>query len=169
MINHTHFSKRKSELVAKYINCNKNAAIGKRRVIFSLRALFILKFALAVFEIPTFIILRAPLNILSVTLLIPLLPVMDLIRNGDKGFTYVILTSSVLRLIFYFVTAFGSLPNHSLTDIYSIILPTVLLIQFCISLFLIVNFDCDTYFSAVQRIKIKVHAEKSLVHKKSKA
>ena len=169
MINQRHFSKKKSELIIKYINDNKNAVLGKRLIVFSLRVLFILKFALAIFEIPTFIILRTPLNILAVTFLIPLLPVIDLIRNGAKGFTYVILIGSILRLLFYFVTVFDSLPKYPLTDIYSIVLTTVLLIQFFISLFILVNFDCDTYFSAVQRIKIKVHTEKSVIHKKSKA
>ena len=46
-----------------------------------------------------------------------------------------------------------------MTNAYSFILFGILILQFFISLFLLVSFDCDTYFAAAQRISIKVHAE----------
>ena len=165
MNSHTYFNKKKAQLISKYMDENKNAARGRRLVILSLYTLLILRVALALFEIPTFIILRSPLNILSIFLLLPLALFLFLISKGAKGFTYVILIASIFRLIIYFALISDTLEQTALTDAYAIILSGVLLIQFFISLFLLVSFDCDTYFSAVQRITIKVHGEELLAQR----
>ena len=165
MNSHTYFNERKEHLLLEYVSENKKALRGRRIIFYSLWAILLLKLALALFEIPVFIILHKPVHILSILLILPLLLVLYIIHKGAKGFTYVLLISSTLRLIIYFVAVYKTLPDTALTNAYTFILFGVLLMQFFISLLLLISFDCDTYFTAVQRINIKVHGEELLSKK----
>ena len=159
MNNHALFNKRREQLISEYVSENQNARRGRRNVLYSLWTIFILKAALALFEIPTFIILHKPLNIMAILLVLPLIFVLHIINHGAKGFSYLLLISSTLRLLIYFAAIYKNLPECNLTNAYSFILFGALIAQFFLSLFLLINFDCDTYFSAAQRITIKVQGE----------
>ena len=165
MHSHSYFSEKRARLISEYIDGNRSAARGKRLIAFSLYTLMLLKITLALFESPTFIILHSPINVLSILLVAPLMLVLYFIHRGAKGFTYVLLVSATLRLIFYFSFILPDLTDCNMTNTYSVILFSVMLAQFFISLFLLVSFDCDTYFSAVQRITIKIHSEERLDRK----
>lgn len=165
MNSHTYFNERKEQLLLEYVGENKKALRGRRIIFYSLWVILLLKLSLALFEIPVFIILHKPVHILSVLFVLPLFLVLYVIYKGAKGFTYVLLISSTIRLIIYFVAVYKTLPYTSLTNAYTFILFGVLLIQFFISLLLLISFDCDTYFTAVQRINIKVHGEELLLKK----
>ena len=165
MNNHSYFNDKKLRLIAEHLKSNKSAARGKKLIILSLYIIMIIKLFLALFEIPAFIILRAPINVLSFFFILPVAFVLYLISKGAKGFSYVILISAPLRLILYFLMIYESLPECTLTNMYTVLLSGALLLQFFISLFLLVSFDCDTYFSMVQRISIKIHGEELLTQK----
>ena len=162
MDNRTRFNERKTELLLEYLNQNKRAVRGKKIVTASLYTILLLRAALTLFEIPVFIIQGKPVNLTAIILFIPLLIVLRVIAGGAKGFTYVILVSSTARLIAYFALVYKTMPQDSFTDIYSFILFAVLMIQFFLSLLLLISYDCDTYFTALQRITIKVQGEELL-------
>ena len=155
----TNCNERKMQLISEYIADNKCAARGKRLVILLLYAIMLVRVLLALFEIPSLVILGAPISILASVLLFPLFFVIKLISNGSKGFAYLLLTVPILRLIIHFSVTAKLFPDTTFATLYSVILLLILLVQFFISMFLLVSFDCDTYFAAVQRISIKVRTE----------
>lgn len=162
MNSHSHFNERKALLLCEYMNENKSARRGKRIVNYSLLLIFIFRVALTLFEFPLFIIQHAPLNLLAVILVFPLLLTVFIIYKGAKGFAYVTLVTPTLRLIIYFSLIYKNMPQDALTEVYNFTLFVVMLLQFFLSIIILINYDCDTYFTAIQRINIKVHGEELL-------
>ena len=162
----TRFNERKTELLLEYLKSNKRAVKGQKLVAISLCAIFILRALLTLFEIPVFIIQGKPVNLISVIFFIPLLFVLYAINGGAKGFTYVILVSSSVRLVLYFALVYKTMPQDALTDFYSFTLFGILMLQFFISLFLLISYECDAYLTALQRISIKVQGEELIREKK---
>lgn len=167
MNSHSHFNERKAELISEYISKNKGARRGKTIVNLSLFLILFSRVALALFEMPVFIIQHRPINLLAILLLFPLLIILFIVYKGAKGFGYVTLVSPTLRLILYFSLVYKNMPQDTLTEIYSFTLFGVLLLQFFLSIIILVSYDCDTYFTAIQRITIKVHGE-DLLRSKNK-
>ena len=99
------------------------------------------------------------LILISVLFVIPLAFVLRIIYNGAKGVAYLLLLSSTMRMIAFFAVSYSSLPESGIAAVYSAILFAVLLLQFFIALMLLVSFDCDTYFNAIQRISLRVRKE----------
>ena len=168
MDNRTRFNERKTELLIEYLKQNKRAVRGQKIVNLSLLTILILRVALLLFEIPVFIIQGKPVNLTVIILFVPLLIVLHVIAGGAKGFTYVTLVSSTARLIAYFALVYKNMPQDSLTDAYTFVLFGVLMFQFFISLFLLISYECDAYFTALQRITIKVHGEELLRKKEER-
>ena len=165
MNSHNRFNERKTALLDEYISESKSARRGKTLVELSLLLILVFRVALALFEIPVFIIQQRPINLLAILLIFPLIIFIYIIYKGAKGFGYVILISSAFRLILYFSLVYRSMPKNTLTEVYSVTLFAVLLIQFFLSIIILVSYDCDTYFTAIQRINIKVHGEELLREK----
>lgn len=165
MNTHRHFNERKAELISEYIKENKGAKRGKKIVNHSLFLILVSRIALALFEIPVFIIQQRPINLLAVLLVFPLIIILFIVYKGAKGFGYVTLVSPTLRLILYFSLVYKNMPQDALTEVYSFTLFGVLLIQFFLSIIILISYDCDTYFTAIQRITIKVHGEEMLKEK----
>ena len=157
-----HFNERKAELISEYVSENKSAKRGKRIVNTSLMLILIFRAALALFEFPAFIILHRPVNLLAVLSFFPLLIILYIVYKGAKGFAYATLISPTLRLILYFSLAYKNMPEAALTEVYNFVLFAVLLLQFFLSIIILISYDCDTYFTAIQRINIKVHGEEML-------
>ncbi len=162
MDNRTRFNERKTELLLEYLNQNRRVLRGKKIVTLSLLTILFLRAALVLLEIPVFIIQGKPVNLTAIILFIPLLFILHVIAGGAKGFTYVTLVSSTARLIAYFALVYKTMPQNTLTDFYSFILFGVLMIQFFLSLLLLISYECDAYFTALQRITIKVQGEELL-------
>ena len=162
MNSHSLFNERKAILLSEYMNENKGARRGKRIVNLSLAIILVSRILLALFEFPVFIIQGKPLNLLAVLLLLPLLVTVYIVYKGAKGFAYVTLVSPTLRLILYFAFVYKSMPQDSLTEVYTFTLFAILLLQFILSIIILASYDCDTYFTAIQRINMKVHGEEML-------
>jgi hypothetical protein len=159
---------RKAALLREYLEENKDARTGRRLISLSLIIIFILRTAITVFEIPVFIIAQKPINLTAILLFIPLIMVLYVINNGTKGFAYVILISAAARLILYFSLVYGAMPESDLTLAYSLSLFFILLLQFLLSLLIILAPKCDLCFTAMQRINIKVHGEIMLSQKEKR-
>ncbi len=162
MNTHSRFNERKALLISEYISENKGARRGKKIVNYSILIILIARAAIALFEMPIFIIQQRPINLLAVLLIIPLLIVLFIVYKGAKGFAYITLVSPTLRLILYFSLVYKNMPQNALTEVYSFTLFAVLLLQFFLSIIILISYDCDTYFTAIQRITIKVHGEEML-------
>ncbi len=157
---------RKAALLREYLSENRDARIGHRLISLSLIIIFILRTAITIFEIPVFIIQQKPINLTAILLFVPLLIVLYIINKGAKGFAYVILISAAVRLILYFSLVYVSMPDDTLTLIYSLSLFFTLLLQFLLSLLILLGPKCDLCFTAIQRINIRVHGEILLSQKK---
>ncbi|MBR5140492.1 MAG: hypothetical protein IKV16_05490 [Clostridia bacterium] len=153
---HKYFCDKKTEKMLEYLSENYKAERGRRITLFSLITILCLRIFLALFEIPVFILLAKPINALSVLFVFPVYYILRSIYKGAKALSYLLLLGATLRLITFSMLVLGTLPDRSLTAFYTVLLFIILLCQFFISLFILVNFDCDTYFSAMQRISIKL-------------
>ena len=158
---HKYFCDKKTIKMLEYLAENYKAERGRRITFFSLLTILCLRIFLAIFELPIFMLLGTPANALSVFFVIPVYYVLRAVYKGMKALSYLLLLGATLRLITFTTLVLKTLPSGSLTNFYLGLLFFVLLCQFFTSLFLLVNFDCDTYFSAMQRISIKLkNAEK---------
>ena len=165
MDNRDDLNARKATLLREYLSENKSAKTGHNLISLSLIIIFILRTAITVFEIPVFIITQKPINLTAIILFLPLLLILYVINKGAKGFTYVILISSALRMVLYFALVYPSMPESSLTLVYSLSLFFTLLLQFLLSLLILLGPKCDLCFTAMQRISIRVHGEEMLRQK----
>lgn len=156
---HKYFCDQKTRKMLDFLAENYKAERGRRITLFSLLTILCLKIILALFEIPVFIILGTPLNALSILFVFPIYYILRAVYKGAKPLAYFLLLGATLRLITFSMLVLNTLPARTLTSLYLFVLFAILLSQFFIALFLLVNFDCDTYFSAMQRISIKFRYE----------
>ena len=159
MSDRARLNERKEQLIYEYTSQNKKALRGRKMIFYSLWAIFVLRLFLALFEIPAFLILHKPINLISVLFIIPIFFILRLIYNGSKGLAYLFLVFTTLRLIAYFAAAYPTLPDIPMRNVYSFVLFGILMLQFFIALLILVNFDCDTYFNAAQRISLRIKTE----------
>lgn len=159
MNNRNEINQKKAEFLLDYMQENKNAYVGKRMVSHSIFIILTLRILLFVFEIPVFIVSEKPINLLALLFLPSLVLILYIIFKWAKGFTYIILVFAVSRLILYFSLVYKTMPDTALTSVYSFTLFGILLVQFALSLLIITSNRCDTYFTALQRINIKVHGD----------
>ncbi len=150
--------KRKKELIQENILSAPFAANGRKRVTISILTILILRFVFLIFDNIYLGVVGGENNIWIQLLILPLILVLYMIYDGNRAMVYTLMISAPLRLIYHFTVILPSLPTEGVTT-YTIIYMTVFEIQFGFAIFMSASSRCETYFTTMQKINLKLRAE----------
>ena len=150
--------KRKRELIKENIDSVPVANHGRKIAKFSLFAIVLLRFFLFVFEIIYFAQVEAKTSVWSHLLLLPFLLILYMIYDGNKSFVYIPMLSAPIRLVYHFTSVLPSLAVEGISAL-TVISLIVFIAQFFVSIVLSAATSCDVYFSAMQKVNLKLRSE----------
>ena len=167
MNNRKFLIRRKAELKSEAMTESPSAKRGALITTICLAAIAVSRTLLSLFEIIYYSV-EAPSQLYIPFLVLIVLLALYLIYEGGKGFTYVLLISSTVRLISFFALIYPIMPEGALKEIYSFALFAILILQFVAAIIMLADSRCDAYFTMLQRITIKAHGELFIKEKKQK-
>ncbi len=149
---------RKRQLIAENIDSSSLAKKGRINAKISVLVILITRIAFLVFDCIYLAVINADNNIWLQLLILPLIILLYMIYDGNKAMSYIIMISAAARMIYHFTTIIPALPTEGIT-FYTIIYLIVFEIQFALAVFLSASPKCDIYFTAMQKINIKIRSE----------
>ena len=150
---------RKSELISEYVKANKSAKVGSVIAKICIFLIFVPRILSAIFQTVFFSIVYPGVHLWIPFTIIPLLLVIRIIDDGHKALAYLPLSSSVIFMIIHFSLVYHSIDGSMLKEIYTVSYFITFMLQFFASLIVIFDQRCDAFFTAKQKINIKVHGE----------
>ena len=155
-------NERKKELITEYALENRAIAVGKKLSSICIFTVLILRCALSVFQTVFFSLEYPGLHIWIPLTVLPLLLILKFIYEGGKGFAYITLIDSVIFMVIHFSLIYHTASDTLIKEIYTNIFIFIMTVQFASSMLILFNQRCDAYFTAKQRINIKIHGENML-------
>ncbi len=145
---------RKKELIIERIDCDPVARRGMRISRAAILALLLLRLSLFVYELVYLPSAGLEVGVISSLLLIPMLFILYMIYDGNKGLAGVLLISAVVRSVYLFASAYPTLPKDSAAGVYVGAYLFVMAFQF-VSLVLVTAYaPCTKYFEKMQSINM---------------
>ena len=124
----------------------------------TLLGLVFLRLALFIFEVIYYSIANISLNVISTLLLLPMLMIVYMVYDGNKGISSVLMVSAVVRALWLFASVYPTLPEGGGANVYIGIYLVVMAYQFAVTLLMTAYGPCITYFSTMQVINMQVAA-----------
>ena len=150
--------KRKRELIVENVKNVPMAARGELIARILIISMFIARLFLLIFEIIFSASTETVISIWSHILFLPFIIVIYMLYDGNKTFVYIPMISAPIRLIYHFTAVLPTIKSESVSAL-TIISLAVLAIQFFASLVMSANTKCDVYFTAMQKVNLKVRSE----------
>ena len=149
---------RKRELICENIKRVKIAAEGEKLAkIFVILMLFA-RSALLIFEIIYSSLSAAEISIWSHLLFLPFLIVIYMVYDGNKPLVYIPMISAPLRLVYHFTAVLPTITAEGVNLLTAVSL-VLLAAQFFFAVFMSANTKCDVYFTAMQKVNLKLRSE----------
>lgn len=149
---------RKKELLREYIAESPLAARGQVLVKRLTLALALLRTALVIFDVIYLEVQSVSPSVWSNLLALPLLLILYMIYDGNKGLVYIVMISAPARMIYLFTVTVPSFTAPEV-NVYIVITILVLALQFFFAIFMSASNRCDMYFAARQKVNMKIRAE----------
>ena len=145
---------KKRELIIERIDADSVASRGMRISRFAMLALLLLRLSLFIYELVYLPSVGLEVGVVSSLLLIPMLLILYMIYDGNKGLAGVLLISAVVRAVYLFASVYPTLPKDSAAGVYVGIYLFVMAFQF-LSLVLVTAYaPCTLYFEKMQKINM---------------
>lgn len=149
---------RKRELIEENVKKVPMAARGELLARIFILSMFFARSFLLLFEIIYTASSETVISVWSHVLFIPFILVIYMIYDGNKSFVYIPLVSAPVRLIYHFTAVLPTVTAEGVSAL-TIITLIVLALQFFASIVMSVNTRCDVYFTARQKVNIKLRSE----------
>ena len=150
---------RKRRLIIERIDSDPIARRGMAVTKVTLLILLLLRLILFVFEIVYFNASGLKVGIVSNLLLLPMLMIVYMIYDGNKGISVILLISAVVRAIYLFGSVYPTLPTDNGADLYVGVYLFVMAYQFAVTLLMTVYVPSTVYFGKMQAINMELGAE----------
>jgi hypothetical protein len=150
--------KRKRDLIEENIKKDKTAASGERIARAAVIAMFLARAFLIIFEAIYSASSGAEISIWSYLLFLPFIMIIYMIYDGNRSFVFIPMISAPIRLLYHFSTVLPSITVEGVSAL-SIVSVIVLALQFFASIIMSASTKCSVYFSAMQKINLKVRSE----------
>ncbi len=150
--------KRKKQLIEENILSSPLASAGKKRVTLSVIVIFFTRLFFLIFDNIYLGVAGGENNIWIQLLILPLMLILYMIYDGNKALVYIPMISAPLRLIYHFTAILPTLPTEGVTA-YTCIYLLVFITQFAFAIFMSASSRCDTYFTAMQKVNLKLRGE----------
>lgn len=150
--------KRKRELIKEYVKNVPEAAKGELLTRILILSIFIARAFLIVFELIFCASTETKISVWSYVLFVPFLLVIYMIYDGNKSFVSIPMISAPIRILYYFSSVLPSIEGGAAGAL-TVISILVLAIQFFASIVMSANSKCAIYFTAMQKVNLKVRSE----------
>ena len=148
--------KKKRDMMKERIDKDAAASRGMRVSRASLLLLLLFRVILFVFETVFFAASGLSFEVVSSLLLIPMLLILYMIYDGNKGLAGILMVSAVVRVIYLFSSVYPALPEGAGTNIYLGVYLFVMAFQFVSIILMTAYAPCVTYFNIMQSINMEV-------------
>ncbi len=148
----------KRKLIAERIDTDPVARRGMAVSRAALLALVFLRLALFVFELVYFNAAELKVGIVSNLLLLPMLMIVYMIYDGNRGISSVLMISAIVRAIWLFATVYPTLPEESVANVYLGAYLAVMAYQFVATMLMTVYAPATAYFEKMQGINMELGA-----------
>ena len=148
----------KRNLIAERIDTDPVAKRGMAVSRGALLGLVFLRLALFIFEIIYYSIAELQIGVVSNLLLLPMLLIIYMVYDGNKGVSSVLMISAVVRAVWLFASVYPTLPAGSGANVYLGVYLVAMAYQFAVTLLITAYAPCITYFNKMQTINMDVAA-----------
>ena len=148
----------KRKLIIEQIDTDSIAKRGMAVSRTTLLGLVFLRLALFIFEVIYYSIANVSLNVISTLLLLPMLMIVYMVYDGNKGISSVLMVSAVVRALWLFASVYPTLPEGGGANIYIGIYLVVMAYQFAVTLLMTAYAPAIAYFNKMQTINMQVAA-----------
>ena len=148
----------KRKLIAERIDTDPVAKRGMAVSRGTLLGLTFLRLALFVFEIIYYSIAELQVGVVSNLLLLPMLLIIYMVYDGNKGISSVLTVSAVVRAVWLFASVYPTLPAGSGANAYLGVYLATMAYQFAVTLLMTAYAPAVTYFNKMQTINMDVAA-----------
>ena len=149
---------KKRELIKEQVDSDPIAAKGMRISKISLMLLLLLRLILFVFEIIYFNASGLEIDVISNLLLIPMLLILYMIYDGNKGLAGVLAISAIVRAVYLFASVYPTLPEDTGAGIFVGLYLFVMAFQFVSIILMTAYSPCLQYFNKMQSINMEIGA-----------
>ena len=150
--------KRKRELIEENVKKVEMAARGELISRILILAMFMARTFLLFFEIIFTASTEAEISIWSYILFIPFALISYMVYDGNKSLVYIPMVSAPIRLIYHFTAVVPTVASESVSAL-TVISLIVLALQFFATIIMSANTKCDVYFTAMQKVNLKIRSE----------
>ena len=150
--------KKKRDMMRDRIDTNPIATRGMRVSRTALLLLLLFRLILFVFEVVYFSASDLQIGVVSNLLLIPMLLILYMIYDGNKGLAGILMVSAVIRVIYLFASVYPTLPDGAGASIYLGVYLFVMAFQFVSIILMTAYAPCVAYFNLMQSINMEVGA-----------
>ena len=148
----------KRKLIIEQIDTDPVAKRGMAVSRTTLLGLVFLRLALFIFEVIYYSIANVSLNVISTLLLLPMLMIVYMVYDGNKGISSVLMVSAVVRALWLFASVYPMLPEGGGANVYIGIYLVVIAYQFAVTLLMTAYAPAIAYFNKMQTINMQVAA-----------
>ena len=149
---------RKRDLIEENIRRVKDAASGERIARASVIAMFLARAFLIIFEAIYSSSIGAEISIWSYLLFLPFIMIIYMIYDGNRSFVFIPMISAPVRLLYHFSIVLPTIAVEGVSAL-SVISVIALALQFFASIIMSASTKCSIYFSAMQKINLKIRSE----------
>ena len=149
---------KKKRLIIERIDSDPVAKRGMKVTRSTLLILLLLRALLFVYELIYFGMVGLTVDTVSSLLLIPMLIIVYMIYDGNKGVSGILLISAVVRAIYLFSTVYPTLPNDGSANIYIGAYLIAMAYQFAVTLLTTAYAPANAYFTKMQSINMELSA-----------
>lgn len=149
---------RKKQLIEERILRSPSLDKGRRTVLYSVLILALLRIALFIIELSYVSAGGVKISVLSHILLLPMLFILYMIYDGNKGISSVPAISAIVRAIVYFSTVHDEVIEAGL-GLYTGLFLGVMLLQFAMSVLVSAATVCQAYFKEREAINLQLRKE----------
>lgn len=147
---------KKRQLIAERIDKDPIAKRGMKVTRTILLILVLMRLALFIYELVYFNAAGLKVGVVSNLLLIPMLLVVYMLYDGNRGISGVLLIAAVVRSINLFASVFPTLPEGSGADVYIGVYLFVMSYQFAVTLLVTAYAPAVAYFAKMQTINMEL-------------
>jgi len=147
---------KKRELIIERVDGDPAAKRGMKVSRTLLLLLILLRFVLFVIEVSYFSASGLEINVISNLLLLPMLLILYMIHDGNKGLSGVLLVSAAVRVVYLFASVYATLPDGVGRNIYVGAYLFAMAFQFAATLLMTAYAPCVSYFEKMQAINMEI-------------
>ena len=149
---------KKKQLIIERIDSDPVAKRGMKVTRSTLLILLALRARLFVYELIYFGISGLPIRVVSNLLLVPMLLIVYMLFDGNRGISGILMIAAVVRAIHLFAVVYPTLPTNVGANVYIGAYLFVMAYQFAVTFLTTAYAPANAYFSKMQSINMELSA-----------